>query len=45
MYDYASVLALTFIFALAYILANLVADILYAVIDPRVRYSYGWVRV
>jgi len=45
MYDYASVLALTFIFALAYILANLAADILYAVIDPRVRYSYGWVRV
>ncbi len=45
MYDYASVLDLTLIFALAYILANLVADILYAIIDPRVRYSYGWVKV
>lgn len=36
--DFPAVVAVTFIFALVYVTANLVVDILYAVIDPRVRY-------
>jgi len=36
--DYPSILAITLTFALMIILANLVADILYAVVDPRIRY-------
>ncbi|AIF68480.1 peptide ABC transporter permease [Palaeococcus pacificus DY20341] len=36
--DFPAVIAVTFIFALVYVTANLIVDILYAVIDPRVRY-------
>lgn len=36
--DYPSILAITLTFALLIIIANLVADILYAVVDPRIRY-------
>ena len=37
--DTPVVMALTFIFAVLTVLFNLVADILYGVLDPRVRYS------
>ena len=36
--DFPVIVAITFIYALIYVTANLVVDILYAVIDPRVRY-------
>jgi peptide/nickel transport system permease protein len=36
--DYPSILAITLTFALMIIIANLLADILYAVVDPRIRY-------
>lgn len=36
--DYPSILAITLTFALMIIVANLLADILYAVVDPRIRY-------
>lgn len=36
--DFPAVVAITFIYAIIYVTANLVVDILYAVIDPRVRY-------
>jgi len=36
--DFPAVVAITFIYAIIYVIANLVVDILYAVIDPRVRY-------
>jgi len=32
-------MAITFIFAILTVLFNLVADIVYGVLDPRVRYS------
>jgi len=32
-------MALTFIFAMLTVVFNLVADVLYGVLDPRVRYS------
>jgi len=37
--DYPLVMAGTFFFAVMVVLANLVADILYAVVDPRIRYD------
>lgn len=37
--DYPGILATTLIFALIIILTNLVADILYVVVDPQIRYS------
>jgi len=37
--DYALVMAGTFFFSLMVVVANLVADILYAVVDPRIRYE------
>jgi len=36
--DFPAVIAVTFIFALIYVTTNLIVDILYAVVDPRVRY-------
>jgi peptide/nickel transport system permease protein len=38
-FDYVALLALTIIFGVAIIAANLIADLLYAVADPRVRLS------
>jgi peptide/nickel transport system permease protein len=37
--DTPVVMAITFIFAILTVLFNLVADIIYGVLDPRVRYS------
>lgn len=37
--DYPIILAMTLIGAIAFMLANLLADVLYAYIDPRIRYS------
>jgi peptide/nickel transport system permease protein len=37
--DYPLVMAGTFFFATMVVLANLVADVLYAVVDPRIRYE------
>jgi len=37
--DYPVIMATTIIFAVAILLGNLIADILYAVIDPRIRYD------
>ncbi|MDZ7778630.1 MAG: ABC transporter permease [Gemmatimonadota bacterium] len=37
--DYPLVMAASFFFAVMVVLANLVADILYAVVDPRIRYD------
>jgi peptide/nickel transport system permease protein len=36
--DFSAVVAITFIYAIIYVTANLIVDILYAIIDPRVRY-------
>ena len=35
--DYAGVLATTLVFAVIIVTANLVADLLYAVVDPQIR--------
>jgi peptide/nickel transport system permease protein len=37
--DYPTVMAATFIFAAMVVIANLIADLLYAVVDPRIRYE------
>ena len=37
--DYPTVMATTFIFAALVVVANLIADVLYAVVDPRIRYE------
>jgi peptide/nickel transport system permease protein len=37
--DYPVVMAGSFVFATMVVIGNLVSDILYAVIDPRVRYE------
>ena len=37
--DYPVVMATSFIFALVVVIGSLVADILYAVADPRIRYD------
>lgn len=37
--DYPVVMATSFIFAVMVVIANLVADILYAIVDPRIRYE------
>ena len=39
--DYATVQGAVLLFAIAVMLVNLATDILYAVIDPRVRYGHG----
>ena len=39
MRDYPVVMAGSFFFALTVVIANLVADVLYAVVDPRIRYE------
>jgi len=36
--DFPAIIAITFVFAIIYITANLVVDVVYALIDPRVRY-------
>jgi peptide/nickel transport system permease protein len=37
--DYPVVMATTFVFAAMVVVANLIADLLYAVVDPRIRYE------
>ncbi|MCL6548340.1 MAG: ABC transporter permease [Alicyclobacillus sp.] len=37
--DYPVIMATTMIFAVAILIGNLVADVLYAVVDPRIRYN------
>ncbi len=37
--DYPLVMATTFVFAVIVVLGNLIADALYAVVDPRIRYE------
>jgi len=37
--DYVALLAITVIFGISIIIANLIADILYGIIDPRVKLS------
>ena len=37
--DYSTVMGLTFFVSTMVLAANLLADILYAVVDPRIRYS------
>jgi peptide/nickel transport system permease protein len=37
--DYPVVMATTFVFAVIVVVANLIADLLYAVVDPRIRYE------
>ncbi len=37
--DYPLVMATSFIFAVMVVIANLIADVLYAVVDPRIRYE------
>lgn len=36
--DFPAVVAITMVFALIFLITNLVVDVLYAFIDPRVRY-------
>ena len=37
--DYPVIMAITLIGALAFVLANLLADIAYSIVDPRIRYQ------
>ena len=37
--DYPLVMAATFLFAVMVVIGNLIADVLYAVVDPRIRYD------
>ena len=37
--DYPVIMAVTLILASAFVLANLLADIAYSIIDPRIRYQ------
>jgi peptide/nickel transport system permease protein len=37
--DYPLVMATSFLFAVMVVLGNLVADVLYSVVDPRIRYD------
>ena len=37
--DYPLIMAGSFFFAMIVVLANLIADVLYAVVDPRIRYD------
>lgn len=39
MRDYPLVMAATFLFAVMVVIGNLIADVLYAVVDPRIRYD------
>jgi ABC-type dipeptide/oligopeptide/nickel transport system permease component len=36
--DFPVLMAISLIYAVAYVILNLVVDVLYAVIDPRIRY-------
>ena len=38
-FDYAGILGAVIVFAIVVVIANLVADVLYAVVDPRIRYG------
>jgi peptide/nickel transport system permease protein len=38
-FDYAGILGAVIVFAVVVVIANLIADILYAVVDPRIRYG------
>jgi peptide/nickel transport system permease protein len=38
-YDYSTVMGITFFATLLVIAGNLLADVLYAVLDPRIRYA------
>jgi peptide/nickel transport system permease protein len=37
--DFPSIMGVTFVIALMYILVNLLVDVLYALLDPQIRYS------
>ncbi len=37
--DYPVVMATSFLFAALVVVGNLIADVLYAVVDPRIRYE------
>ena len=37
--DEAVIVALTFVFTLLYVLARLILEVLYVLLDPRVRYT------
>ncbi|ELW9008176.1 ABC transporter permease subunit, partial [Campylobacter upsaliensis] len=37
--DYPTLMAINFIAALAVLFSNLITDILYAVVDPRIKYN------
>lgn len=37
--DYPVIMALTVIIATAFVIGNLIADILYVIVDPRIRYG------
>jgi ABC-type dipeptide/oligopeptide/nickel transport system permease component len=37
--DFPAIMGVTFVIALMYILVNLVVDVLYAFLDPQIRYS------
>jgi peptide/nickel transport system permease protein len=38
-FDYQPIVSITLLIAAIYVFVNLVADVLYAVLDPRIRYS------
>ncbi|MGH2344838.1 MAG: ABC transporter permease subunit, partial [Chloroflexota bacterium] len=38
-FDYAAIMSITILIAMGYCLVNLVVDLLYAILDPRI--SYG----
>ena len=37
--DFPSIMGVTFVIALMYIVVNLAVDVMYAVLDPQIRYS------
>ena len=37
--DFPSIMGVTFVIALMYIFVNLIVDLLYAVLDPQIRYA------
>ena len=42
--DFPSIMGVTFVIALMYVLANLAVDLLYGVLDPRIRLTGGRAR-
>ena len=38
-FDYPAILGVTLVFALIIVITNLTADIIYSLVDPRVRYA------